>query len=305
MEFFKQNTKIDFMKLRKWAVIFSSVIILASVASLFVNGINWGLDFTGGTQIQVSYKQAANLTEMRSELAKIGFEDIVVQSYGAASNALIRVSPHESIEQAKLTTDIMAALPGATLQKVEYIGPVVGKALANNGALALIISLLAIMAYIAFRFEWRFSLSAVIALVHDPLLIMGVFSFFHIEFNLIALAAVLTVIGYSLNDTIVIFDRIRENFRKVRTGSAADIVNISVNQTLSRTIMTSGLTLIAVLALFIFGGAMLHAFSMALLVGIVIGTYSSIYIAGALAVALGMNKQDLMPVAKTELDSRP
>ena len=199
----------------------------------------------------------------------------------------------------------MTALPGAQLQRVEFVGPQVGQEMATKGLLAILIALLGTMIYIAIRFEYRFAIGSAVALVHDPILIMGMFSYFQLEFNLTALAAVLAVIGYSLNDTIVIFDRIRENFRKVRKGSPIEVVNLSINQTLSRTVMTSAATLVVVLALFIFGGAMIHGFATAYIIGIVVGTYSSIYVAGALAVALGLNKQDLMPMPKQELDDRP
>ncbi len=206
--------------------------------------------------------------------------------------------------QSAMVDQVMAALPGAKMEQVNYIGPQVGAEMASKGLLAIIIALLGTMVYIAFRFDMRFAIGSTVALVHDPVIILGIFSFFHIEFNLIALAAVLTVIGYSLNDTIVIFDRVRENFRKFRKADALEVMNQSINQTLSRTIMTSALTLTVVLALFFLGGSLLHGFALALIIGIVVGTYSSIYVAGSLTIALGLNRHHLVPVMK-EADERP
>lgn len=307
MEFFKQNTNINFMALRKWAALLSILLVLGSIVSLCMNGLNWGLEFTGGTEIHVLYAQPADLAVVRQQLQQAGFSEneAVVQSYGSTKNVLVRIGGHQQNLQEKVLTDkVMQALPEATLQSVDYIGPQVGKELATNGALALLVALLGTAIYIGLRFEWRFAVSAAVSLLHDPILILGVFSLFHMEFDLISLAAVLTIIGYSLNDTIVVFDRVRENFRKSRKGTPTEVVNLSVNQTLSRTIMTSGMTLIAVLVLFFFGGPKLHGFSTALIIGIVVGTYSSIYIAGALAVALGLKREDLLPKAKV-IDDMP
>lgn len=309
MEFFKQNTKIDFMSQRKWTAIVSVTLCLLSIISLMMNGLNWGLDFTGGTQVQLHFSEEANLNQIRDELQKSGFPEAVVMSYGTSHDVLVSVVPKDKINPEVNKDTIVAqmkiGLPDATVQQVDYIGPQVGQELATKGALAIVIALLATMIYIALRFEFRFAIGSTVALVHDPILILGVFSFFHIEFNLIALAAVLTVIGYSLNDTIVIFDRVRENFRRLRKSTPFEVVNQAINQTLSRTIMTSVLTLTVVLALFFLGGTMLHGLALALIIGIVIGTYSSIYVAGSLALALGLNRQHLLPPAKEELDSRP
>lgn len=305
MEFFKKHTNINFLGFRKWAGLISLVLFLASIISLSIHGLNWGLDFTGGTQVQLSFNQPVDMNAVRAELNQAGFDDAVVQSYGTSQDILINLAPRKNVNQQALAQQIVAALPGANLKRVEYVGPQVGQELATKGALAIIISMLATMFYIALRFEYRFAIGAAVALIHDPILIVGLFSFFHWEFNLTALAAVLAVIGYSLNDTIVIFDRIRENFRKLRKGSTIDVVNLSINQTLSRTIMTSAITLVVVLSLLIYGGSMIHSFAIALIVGIVVGTYSSIYIAGALAVALGLNRNDLLPPPKTVLDDRP
>jgi preprotein translocase subunit SecF len=305
MEFFKTNTQIDFMGQRKWAALFSAILFIASIASLIINHLNLGLDFTGGTQAEVTYSQPADLNQIREQLNHAGFGTAVVQAYGTSYDVLIRLAPRKDVTQEQLKSSLLQALPGAHLQQVEYIGPQVGQALVTNGILAIIVSLIATMIYIALRFEIRFAVSAAIALIHDPVLILGIFSFFHINFDLIALAAVLTIIGYSLNDTIVVYDRVRENFRKVRKGTTSEIMNLSINQTLSRTIMTSGLTLLVVIALFIFGGETLHPFSLALIIGIIVGTYSSIYIAGSLALAMGLDRTHLLPIPKKELEDRP
>jgi preprotein translocase subunit SecF len=305
MEFFKKTTNIDFMGARLWAAILSTLLFLASVISLWVYGLNWGLEFTGGTQVQISYPQAANVAMIRDQLSKAGFPGAIVQSYGTTKDVLITIAPRKDLKQPQIANTIMQVLPGATLRSAQYIGPQVGEELANKGALAVLVALMGTMLYIAIRFEYRFAIGAAVALIHDPILILGIFSFFHLEFNLTVLAAVLAVIGYSLNDTIVIFDRIRENFRKLRKGTPIEIVNLSINQTLSRTIMTSATTLVVVLALFFYGGPMIHEFSVALIIGIVVGTYSSIYVAGALSVALGLSRQDLLPAPKQALDDRP
>jgi preprotein translocase subunit SecF len=305
MEFFKHKTNIDFMGLRRFTAALSITLFALSIASLAIRGLNWGLDFTGGTQIQVNYTKPANLSLIRQQLAAASFKEAEVKSYGTAHDVLISVAPRKDLDQKMLSDTIMQALPGASLGRVEFVGPQVGQELASKGALAVLVAMLGTMIYIAMRFEYRFAVSSAVALVHDPVLILGIFSFFHLEFNLTVLAAVLAVIGYSLNDTIVIFDRIRENFRKLRKGTAVEVVNASINQTLSRTIMTSAMTLIVVLALFIYGGEMIHGFATALIIGIVVGTYSSIYVAGALAVAMGLNKNDLMPTPKKVLDETP
>ena len=305
MEFFKTTTKIDFMRQRKWAAIFSITLFILSIGSLLFHSLNLGLDFTGGVQVQVHYSQPANLLQIRQELNKAGFGKAVVQSYGTSRDIMVTLKPQPGVTQQQLSEQILTALQGAKLQQAQYIGPEVGQALVTSGILAIIVSLLATMAYIALRFEYRFAVSAAVALIHDPVLILGIFSFFHFEFNLITLAAVLTLLGYSLNDTVVVYDRVRENFRKVRKGSPTEIMNLSVNQTLSRTVMSSGLTLLVVIALFIFGGEMLRGFSLALIIGIIIGTYSSIYVAGSLAILMGLEKQHLLPPEKSYIDDRP
>ncbi|PJD95230.1 MAG: protein translocase subunit SecF [Legionella sp.] len=305
MEFFNPNSKVDFMGARRWTAFFSLLIFVVSIGALAVNGLKWGLDFTGGTQIEVSYPGTADLGAIRTSLNKAGFNEAQVVSYGTSKDVLISIAPHKGMDQSHLVDQLMAALPNASKQRVDFVGPQVGEELATKGALAIIVSLLATMIYIAMRFEYRLAFSAAVALIHDPVLILGVFAFFGIEFDLKALAGLLAVIGYSLNDTIVVFDRVRENFVKIRRSTAIEIMNISINQTLSRTIMTSMLTLFVVVALFVYGGETIHGFSLALIIGIVIGTYSSIYVAGALAVALGLDRKDFLPNQRKELDDRP
>lgn len=311
MEFFKHNTKIDFMASRKAAAIMSGMVIFLSLLTLALNGLTWGLDFTGGTQVQISYEQPADLTAIHDELDKAGFPDAVIISFGNSKDVLISLVPkdksavaQDTKAQADMVKQVLAALPGAKMDQVNYIGPQVGGEMASKGLMAVIIALCGTMIYIAIRFGWFFAIGSTVALLHDPIIILGVFSFYHIEFNLIALAAVLTVIGYSLNDTIVIYDRVRENFRKLRKAETLEVLNLSINQTLSRTIMTSALTLTVVLALFFLGGSLLYSFSLALMIGIIVGTYSSIYVAGSLAVTLGLNRHHLVPVLK-EVDERP
>lgn len=306
MEFFNPDSNIDFMGLRKWTGGFSILLFVVSLLIIFTEGISLGLDFTGGTQIEVAYSKAANLQEIRDSLAVAGFSEgqSKVISYGSSKDVLISIAPQEGLEQSEMVDKVMNHLPGAQKLRVEIIGPQVGKELATKGALAIIVSMLATMIYIAMRFEYRFAVSSVVALIHDPLLILGVFAYFHIEFDLKALAALLAVIGYSLNDTIVVFDRVRENFRKYRRESTLEIMNISINQTLSRTVMTSALTLFVVIALFVYGGESIHGFALALMIGIIIGTYSSIYVAGTLAVMLGLDRKDFIP-AKKLVDDTP
>ena len=311
MEFFKHNTTINFMAQRKWAAIFSIILFLLSIASLLFHGLNWGLDFTGGTQIQLSYPVEANLNQIRLKLENAGYQDAVVMSYGTSRDVLITLVPQNQRAnamnnkiQSEIVKQVTEALPEAKVDQVSYIGPQVGKEMASKSVLAILFALLGTMVYIAFRFDFRFAVGSTVALIHDPIIILGIFSFFNIEFNLIALAAVLTVIGYSLNDTIVIFDRVRENFRKFRKASSLEVMNLAINQTLSRTIMTSGITLTVVLALFFLGGSLLHGFSLALIIGIIVGTYSSIYVAGSLTLALGLAREHLVTPLKT-IDERP
>ncbi len=305
MELFNPNSTIDFMGVRRWTAVFSILIFLISISALIVNGLKWGLDFTGGTQIEVSYQDAANLQAIRNSLYKVGFNEAQVVSYGTSKDVLISLAPHQDLDENGLVDRVMTALPTATKQRVDFVGPQVGAELATKGTLAIVVALLATMIYIAMRFEFRLAVSSAVALIHDPVLILGVFSLFHVEFDLKALAGLLAVIGYSLNDTIVVFDRVRENFIKIRRVTPLELMNISINQTLSRTIMTSLLTLFVVVALFVYGGETIRGFSLALIIGIVIGTYSSIYVAGALAVVMGLDRKDFIPADRKEIDDRP
>lgn len=314
MEFFKSTININFYRLRTVAAVFSIVLFLVAILSFYKNGLNLGLDFTGGTQIQFSYPQAVDLNQIRSNLAKANLEEAQVQSFGDSKTILItlgvnalKVLPNETEKdmQNRVKDQLVTALPGAQFNSAAFIGAKVSSELAYKGILAVVVAMIATMIYIAFRFEWRLAVSAAISLVHDPVLILGVFSFFHIEFDLVSLAAVLTIIGYSLHDSIVVFDRVRENFRKMRKGTPVEVVNSAINQTLSRTIISSGLTLSVCVVLFLWGGSSIHAFSLALIIGIIVGTYSSIYVAGSLALALGLSRKDLLPAAKQSVDDRP
>ncbi len=305
MEFFKKTTTIDFMGLQTYTAAFSLVVFIFSLFALWHYGLNLGLDFTGGTQIEVSYQQTADLATIRNALKAAGFERAVVQSYGTSEDVLISIPMEDSATAKSVGDKVIQFLPGSHLRRVDFIGPQVGKELTSLGILAVVISMIGTMLYIMFRFEYRFAISSTVALIHDPVLILGIFSFYQLEFNLITLSSLLAILGYSLNDTVVVFDRVRENFRKLRNMSPREVVNLSINQTLSRTIMTSGLTLLVVLALFLYGGESLRGFSLAFIIGIVIGTYSSIYVAGSLAVVLGLNKQDFMPKVRPLVDESP
>jgi preprotein translocase subunit SecF len=312
MEFFKL-TRINFMRYQWPALVLSTVVNLLAIGSFVFQGLNFGLDFTGGTVIEVGYKDPVQLSDVRAALSKEGFGDATVQHFGSSRDVLIRLAPKNQAEStATLSDRVFRALSAEAkgqvdLRRAEFVGPQVGEELAESGGLAVLYSLIGILIYVWLRFEWRFSVGAIIATIHDTIVTVAVFSLFQIEFDLTVLAAVLAVIGYSLNDTVVIFDRIRENFRKVRKGTVLDIVNLSINETMSRTIITSGTTLIVVIALFIFGGQVIHSFALAMLVGIAVGTYSSIYVASSAAVMLGISRADLMPVKKegAQLDSMP
>ncbi len=312
MEFFRVKTQLDFMGQRRWTLILSATLIVVALVSLLVRGLNFGIDFTGGTLIEVGYPEPPDLVEVRATLAEAGFEEAVVQPFGTARDVLVRVAPRGELSKAELSTQLIGALQRASngqldLRRVEFVGPQVGEHLTEQGGLAMLIALGAILVYVAFRFEYRFALGSVTALIHDVIITLGVFSVLGLEFDLTVLAAVLAVIGYSLNDTIVVFDRIRENFRKMRKGTPIGIINTSLNQTFSRTVMTSATTLLVLLALFFLGGELIHGFSTALIVGVLVGTYSSIYVASTTLVTLGVSKADLMAVPKegVELDARP
>lgn len=306
MEFFKTGTQIDFMGRRRLMAALLVVMIAVSLGSLLTQGLALGLDFSGGTIIEVSYATPVKLADVRSALGKGGFADAVVQEYGSARNIMVRIAPRAGEDSAGLSTHVLEALQQAgtgkvEMRKVEYVGAQIGSELTEQGGLAMLFALIGIFIYVMLRFEWRFSLGAVLATVHDTIFTLGIFSLFRIEFDLTVLAAVLAVIGYSLNDTIVVFDRIRENFRRMRTGGVIEVMNASINQTLSRTIMTSGTTLLVVLALYFFGGPVIHGFALALIVGILIGTVSSIYVASPLALWLGVTRANLMPVKRPDV----
>jgi len=311
MHILDKGTHIDFMGKRKLAMAFSLTLMLISLVLLFTRGLSFGIDFTGGTLIEVAYPDAVELGGIRDVLEEAGFSDIQVQHFGTARDVLIRIAPRADTASAKLSEDVMTALKSADTavekRRVEFVGPQVGGELTEQGGLAVLYSLIGILIYVAMRFEYRFSLGAVAALIHDVIITLGVFSLFQVEFDLTVLAAILAVIGYSLNDTIVVFDRIRENFRKMRKGSPTEIMNASINQTLSRTLMTSGTTMLVLVALFLLGGEIIHSFALALIVGVFVGTYSSIFVAGALSLALGVSKADLMSVEKEgkEVDQTP
>jgi preprotein translocase subunit SecF len=271
-------------------------LVVCSIIVIIIRGLNLGLDFTGGTQIQLHYEQAIDPAVIRNTLAPSEFKAATIQNYGSNQELLVRykkISESHSLQESGSVAALSKLLPEAKVVRVEFIGPQVGKVLITNGILAILISLLAIMAYIALRFEYRFAISAALSLVHDPIIILGFFALTQVEFNLIALAGILTTLGYSLNDTIVVYDRARENFRKLLKLSSYDIFNLSINQTLSRTIMTSSLSLTIVAVLAIFGGQMLFGFAIAMIIGIIIGTYSSIYVAGALAIMFGLEHKRL------------
>ena len=312
MKFLNRKTNIDFMSRRNIALVFSSILIVISIASLTIRGLNFGLDFTGGTLIEVGYPSAPDTNDVRENLASAGF-DSVVQTFGAATDIVVR-SPPADVEEssAELSTRVLAALSQGVdgeieMRRVEFVGPQVGEELAEQGILAVIYAMVGVFLYVMFRFQWRFSVGAVAALFHDITISMGIISLAQIEFDLTVVAAILAVVGYSLNDTIVLFDRIRENFPRYRKRQPIEVVNTSINETLSRTLMTSTTTLLVLIALFYFGGEIIHSFAFTLIVGVLVGTYSSIYVASSALLLLGVSKYDLMEVEKegATLDARP
>lgn len=306
------QARFDIMGKRKIAVVISALLLLLSIAAIAARGLNLGVDFTGGYLIEVGYPQAVELAPIRAALKAGDFDDAIVQHFGSSRDVLARIAPRAGVNSAHLSEKVLDVLNNkggseASMRRVEFVGPQVGEELREQGGLAVLYALIGIVIYIWLRFEKKFSLGAVAALVHDVLVTVGVFALFQFEFDLSVLAAILAVIGYSLNDTIVVFDRIRENFRKLRKGTPTEVMNISINQTLSRTIITSLTTLLVLLALFILGGEVISGFALALIVGVVVGTYSSIYVASTSVLALGISKQDLMPVEKegADMDTMP
>ena len=304
-DFFNRIPELDFLGRRRAALYLSAALLAVSIVSLGVRGLNFGIDFTGGTLIEVGYAQPAELDPIRGALARAGFEEAAVQHFGTVRDVLVRIAPREGLTRAELSSRILRVLQEGeevSLRRVEFVGPQVGEELTEDGGLAMLIALFGILVYVWLRFEYRFALGAIAALVHDVLITLGFFSVLGLEFDLTVLAATLAVIGYSLNDTIVVFDRVRENFRRVRRGSTEEVMNRSLNQTLSRTLMTSLTTLLVLVALFVLGGELIHGFATALIVGVLIGTYSSIYVASVSALALGVSRTDLLPVKKEGVD---
>ncbi len=306
------NTNINFIGNRNIFLTFSSILMILAIVSLGVKGLKMGIDFTGGTLIEVGYQEAADLNLLRSKLDENNFADATVQNFGTAKDVLIRLKLKEGVSSADLSNQVLETInkdskSPASIRRVEFVGPQVGDDLAEDGFLALLYSTVAILAYIALRFEWKFSLGAIIATFHDVIVTLGFFSVLDIEFDLTVLAAVLALIGYSLNDTIVIYDRIRESFRLMRNKSTEEIMNISVNVTLSRTIMTSLTVLLVLVSLFFLGGEVIHGFSIVLLFGVFFGTYSSIFIASPVALMLGISPADLMVPVKegADIDNLP
>lgn len=312
MKILDKEPKINFMSKRTLAIIFSGAIVLISIAAIGMRGLNFGIDFTGGTLIEVGYKQDVQIEPIRDRLDEGGYGDATIQRFGTPRDILIRVAPRDDVTNEMISNQVFALLEAdqankPELRRVEFVGPQVGEELTEKGGLAMLYTLIAILIYVALRFEWRFALGSIIALVHDVVFTVGLFAILWATFDLPVLAAILAVIGYSLNDTIVVYDRIRENFRKIRKGSPVDIINASLNQTLSRTMITSLTTFIVLLSLFLFGGEIIHGFAMALMIGVIIGTYSSIFVASVAVVMLGIRKEDLMPKTKEGelLDDRP
>ena len=323
-----KNFKFDFLGKRYIALVLSAIMIVISLGSIIFKGMSFGIDFTGGTLVEVTYTKPVEIDPIRDALVESGYDDAIVQYFGTARDIMIRIPVREDAKGAEVSNQVMQALRGqlgeildqsanqartqyclsatvtssapcaVQMRRVEFVGPQVGDELANQGGLAMLYALFGILIYVTWRFEWRFAVGSVVALIHDVLITVGFFSVFQLEFSLTVLAAVLAVIGYSLNDTIVVFDRIRENFRKMRKGEPIDIMNQSINQTLPRTILTSLTTLIVLISLFLFGGDIIHNFSIALILGVLVGTYSSIFIASPSVLLLGVSRENLLPVKK-------
>lgn len=292
----------NFMGLRKFALAFSILMLVASVVSLSTKGIVFGLDFSGGTQIEVGYEKPADVSVLRQQLVSAGFESPVVVHFGAETDVLIRLQgePDQTLAE-RVYSVLQSNGDNIELRRVDFVGPQIGEELREDGGLGMLAALAVVMLYVAVRFQFKFALGAVLALVHDVIITMGFFSIFALEFDLTVLAAVLAVVGYSLNDTIIVFDRIRENFRKIRKADPVDVINESMSQTLWRTINTSFTTMLVLLALFFLGGELIHNFSVALIVGIGVGTYSSIYVASTLLLALNIQREDILEPVEGEL----
>lgn len=304
MEFFRKVTKIRFMEKRKIWYAFSAVIMIGSVVLVAVRGLNFGIDFTGGIVIEAGYSGPADLERTRAALAQAGLGAAQVQSFGTAADVLVRLPPAEGKEAMSLSDRAIEAIKsvdaGAEIRRTEAIGPQVGRELTEKGATAMIMTLLFIGLYVVMRFQWKFSVGAILAALHDPFLVVGFFALTQMTFDLAVLAAILAVIGYSLNDTVVVFDRVRERLLSMRKAPPIEVMNRAINETLSRTLMTSVTTLIVVVSLLLLGGEALQGFAVALIVGVIVGTYSSIYVAGAVTLDLGLSQRDLMPPEKKE-----
>lgn len=299
MRLIKPNTSIDFIGYARYAMVFSALLILISIVSFSMAKLTFGIDFTGGVVVEVGYPQPVELQGVRDALAEGGYPDATVQHFGSSDAVMIRLATREGADSAEVSTSVMKALSTKDakpdLRRVEFVGPQVGSELLNKGGLALLYTVIAILIYVIARFHWKLAVGSVAALVHDVVITLGVFSLLHLDFDLTVLAALLAVIGYSLNDTIVVFDRVRENFRRMRKATPVEVVNASINQTLARTLMTSGTTILTLLALFFLGGEIIHGFATALLIGVLIGTFSSVFVASTLAIYLNINAQDLFP----------
>ncbi len=298
---------VDFMGRRRLAVIITVLLTIGSLVAIGMRGFNFGIDFTGGTLVELGYTSPTDVNGIRQTLEKSDFGNATVQVFGTPNEVLVRLPPSGDIAAAEISQRILTLLPGAEMRRIEFVGPQIGEELAADGLMAMFIALLGIFIYVMARFTWKFSLGAIAATLHDVIITLGYFAVSQAEFDLTVLAAVLTVLGYSLNDTVVVFDRVRENLRRKRKETVIETINGAINQTLSRTIITAGETFFVVVALFFFGGELLHGFSTALMIGIVVGTYSSIYVATATVAALGVTRQDLLPVQKegAAVDDRP
>ncbi|MBV2130772.1 protein translocase subunit SecF [Arsukibacterium indicum] len=300
MRIFRFTEPLNFMRFKMPALVLSGLLVIASIATITVKGMNWGLDFTGGTVIEVGYSGGADLSQVRKVLADNGYADAVVQYFGSSEDVAIRISPREGIDQSTISNEVLRALSATSsepieMRRVEFVGPSVGDELKEQGGLAMLAALIGILLYVTMRFEWRLSVGAVLSLGHDVIITLGLFSLLQLEFDLTVLAAILALIGYSINDTIVVFDRIRESFRKLRDATVHETINEAVTSTLNRTVVTSLTTIIVLVVLFTMGGALIHNFAFALLFGIAIGTYSSVFVASALAVQLGISREDMLP----------
>jgi len=307
MRFFARVPNINFMAQRKTGLLVSAALSLASILLLAIHGLNFGIDFTGGVIVEVSYPQAVQVDSVREALKKSGYDNAVLQSFGTASDVLIRLPPAKDSSTSETSSKILTALAASQnckpadhatktcVTRIEFVGPQVGKELTEDGSLAMGAAFFMIALYIWFRFEWKFSIGAIAALMHDALMVLGFLSLSWVEFDLTTLAAILALIGYSNNETIVIFDRVRENLVNIRKMEILDVVNLSVNQTLLRSVITHLTTLLVSVALFSLGGHSVHSFSVAMIVGVIVATYSSIYISTGIAVALGISREDLLP----------